>query len=323
MKKLDMLNKPIEKAIHKFDIKSKAKLIGSNSFRGVLFGSDYDVESKLTGSPAVLASHFKKVVSNLDGVLFMDFKAGLDHRLIYDFDNDSLDEYIKNPLIPTKYVNKIKKAKGEDRVKLIRDLYILRWTPKSIKRGYIKLIDGTKKTFEDALKDDTMIKIDFAVPVGNTFAEVSENYTYKQTPVDIKQILQELADDVEKYKHENTMKSLKRLYSIMEIKKSYPEARLRMLSFFNSDAGLVNKCANDLAFLVDITKKHNISWDKIKANIQMIKERLSSVAWVAGKKITDMNQWTESNFKSKIDALIRYLRHKINPRALEVLRSVS
>ena len=323
MKSLNMLNQPIEKSIHKFDIRSKAKLIGSNSYRGILFGSDYDVESKLTGSSHALATHFKHVVSHLDGILFMDFKAGLDHRLVYDFDQGSLDDYLSNPLIPKKYVTQIKKAKGEDRVKLIRDLYILRWTPKDIRRGWVKMIDGTHKTFEDALKDDTMIKVDFVVPVGNIFAEISEVYQYKQSPIHIEQVLRELADDVEFYKHNNTMKSLKRLYSIMEIKNTYPEARLRMLDFFNSDAGLVNKCANDLTLLLDIVLKHKISWDEIKANLQMIKERLACVEWVDKKKVIGMNQYTSRNFKTKTNQLIDYLRSILNPRALKILKSVS
>ena len=109
----------------------------------------------------------------------------------------------------------------------------------------------------------------------------------------------------------------------MEIKNTYPEARLRMLDFFNSDAGLVNKCANDLTLLLDIVLKHKISWDEIKANLQMIKERLACVEWVDKKKVIGMNQYTSRNFKTKTNQLIDYLRSILNPRALKILKSVS
>jgi hypothetical protein len=102
----------------------------------------------------------------------MDFKAGLDKRLIYNFDDEDLNEYLKNPLIPAAHNRKIRAAKGEDSVKLIRDLFILRWSPADISAGSIKLVDGTEYSLEEALQDNTAIKLDIVIP----WAIVSPRY---------------------------------------------------------------------------------------------------------------------------------------------------
>jgi RNAse (barnase) inhibitor barstar len=50
-KDVSMLPQAVQNAIHSFDLHGKTSIIGSNSIRGNLFGSDYDIEDKLTGSP--------------------------------------------------------------------------------------------------------------------------------------------------------------------------------------------------------------------------------------------------------------------------------
>jgi hypothetical protein len=238
-----MLNAKIGALVEKFAIKGKVKLVGSSQRRGALFTSDYDLLTELQGRPAVLAHYFKKVMQEIPkkDYYFMDMKCGLDKRLVYDFQD--LGSYLQNPLIPATYKRKILAAKGEEQVKLIRDLYILRWTPADITNGFVKLTDGTKYSLEDALQDDTIIKLDIVIPVGDRFAEVSEMYIYKQSEVENDEVLRSLADDIELFRHENTMKSLKRLYSIISLKnpKDYRLSKLDV--FFNSEYGLLNKCA--------------------------------------------------------------------------------
>jgi len=76
-KSIKELDNRIGDVIHKFSIQNKLKLIGSNSFKGMLFGSDYDIDSKLTEPAEVLAEHFKKLFSKQVPFYLMDFKAGL------------------------------------------------------------------------------------------------------------------------------------------------------------------------------------------------------------------------------------------------------
>jgi len=321
-----MLDNKLSTIIHKFAVKGKVKLIGSNQYRGFLFGTDYDISTVLKGRAETLANHFKQVIQTIPkrSYYFMDFKCGLDKRLIYDFDKDSLSEYLENPLIPKTYKEKIKDATGEDRVKLIRDLFILRWTPQDITKGYLVLVDGKPYPLVEALQDDTIIKLDIVIPVGNSFAEVSENYYYRQSPENENgSLVQALSDDIEKYKHENSMKALKRLYSILTLT-SPKDSKLEVLEiFFNSQIGLINKVKNDLELLLLLTEKYFIHFDKIVANVQQLKERLASTTLVSPTKLLSLDKITPSNFRKKIQKVIDYLLSIMNPVAKKLLKRIS
>ena len=319
-----MLNNKIGTLIEKFAVHGKVKLVGSQQRRGQLFTSDYDISTQLNGRPEVLARYFKEVMVEIPKKLyyFIDFKAGLDHRLVYDFNEDNLTAYLKNPLITPIYKQKIMAAKGEARVKLIRDLFILRWTPDDIVKGFKTLVDGSKYTLEQALQDDTTIKLDIVIPVGDRFAEISEMYMYKQTAVNNDEILSSLADDIEMFRHQNTMKSLKRLYSVLELSDPKDRRLAKLETFFNSEYGLLNKCANDLAILLLLTEKHAIPFQKVVNNVQLIKENLASTVAASKEKLMTLDKITAKNYKSVIEKLVAYLRCVINPVAKELLRGI-
>ena len=317
-----MIDNKIANFIHKFSVQGKVKLIGSSQYRGMLFTTDYDITSKLEGRAEILADHFKKVMQSIPkkSYYFMDFKCGLDKRFIFDFDKDNLDKYLQNPQIPKAYKEEIMNATGEEQVKLIRDLFILRWSPHDITRGYVLLIDGKHYSLEEALEDDTIIKLDIIIPVGDRFAEVSENYYYKQSPTE--SITKQLADDIEKYKHKNSMKSLKRLYSILQ-KVNPNDSRLTILrDFFNSEIGLINKVKNDLELLLTLTDKHPISFDKITSNVQILKENLSNTTLVSPTKIKLLNTIKPLNFRNIIQSIIDYLLDIMNPVAKTLLKKL-
>jgi hypothetical protein len=321
----NMLNNKVGALVEKFAVNGKVKLVGSQQRRGHLFASDYDLLTQLNGRPETLARYFKEVMLAIPrkDFYFMDFKAGLDKRLVYDFEEDDLAGYLQNPLIAAAYKRKIKAAKGEVRVKLIRDLFILRWTPGDITRGFVKLVDGTEYSLEEALQDDTTIKLDIVIPVGDRFAEVSELYVYKQMTVDNSEVMRTLADDIDYYRHENTMKSLKRLYSVLELNDKKDPRLAKLEAFFNTEYGLLNKCANDLALLLLLTEKHAIPFAKITSNLQMIKENLASTAAASKEKVLTLDSATAKNYRKVIEKLIKYLRGVINPVAKDVLRGAS
>ena len=292
MKSIDMLNNKVGDLINKFGIYGKIKLVGSSQRRGMLYVSDTDILTKLQGKPKLLAQYFKEVMEDVPKkeYYFMDFKCGLDKRLVYDFNEDDLTTYLKNPLITKSYKKKILESKGEESVKLIRDLFILRWTRDDIINGYIKLIDNSEYSLEEALLDDTIIKLDIIIPVGDRFAEVSEMYIYKQSTDNNKTITESLANDIEMYRHENSMKSLKRLYSILELNNANDRRLPKLQDFFNSEYGLLNKCINDLSILLLLTEKHNVPFRQIISNIQMIKDNISLSSVASKAKILTLNK---------------------------------
>jgi hypothetical protein len=285
-KTIDMIDNNISSEIMKYAVKGKVKLIGSNSIRGLLFTNDLDIETQLKGSKEHIASLFKKYFVFKDSY-FIDFKCGLDERLLYDGDysNKSVKKYLNNPLIKKSVRDEIMKSKGEKRVDLIRNLYILRWTPADVRNGYIPLIDGSKKMLEDALLDDTICKLDFIIPIGDTYAEVSENYYFKQTKPNVKLLERDLKIDIEYYSHIDCMKSLKRLYSLLRL--TQPDSsKIKLLEdFFNSSIGYLTKIKNDMLILVTLLDMKYINWGNAYNSVQSIKQRLSNVA---GFKLNDM-----------------------------------
>jgi len=184
-KKPEQINNKVIEVIDDFSLKGKYKIIGSNSLRSIQYGSDYDIEADVKVlTPAIVAKllqkEYKKAEKN-PNVWIIDFKCGHDPRLIYkgDYSDHSLNSYLENPLIPAATREKIKKSKGEERVELVRDLFILRWKPSDINSGKIHLIDGKTRTLVECVMDKTTMKIDLVTKVGDQFAEMSENYYIK------------------------------------------------------------------------------------------------------------------------------------------------
>jgi hypothetical protein len=324
IKTIQMINNKIGDIIEHFSVQGKVKLMGSNQRRGMLFVSDYDCVSELSGRADALAHHFQKVMEEIPkkDYFFMDFKCGLFKKLIYDFDEDNLTEYLKNPLISKSYKKKILSSSGEEQVKLIRDLFILRWTRDEIIAGYKKLIDGTRYSLVEALQDPTTIKLDVVVSVGDRFAEISEIYLFHDKPQDKKNIIQDLADDISKFKFSNSMKSLKRLYSIINLENPNDKRLNKLETFFNSEYGLLNKTASDLDLLLLLTEKHNIPFEKITANVQMLKENISLSSIASKSKILTLNKATPTNYRKLCSDMVEYLRTIINPAAKELLKSL-
>jgi len=330
-RKMDMINKETTKLINAFGIKGKIRLIGSNSLRSSKYGSDYDVESMIKGVsiPKIAKLIKEQYLKSYDNpnIWIIDFKCGHDPRLIYkgDYSDKSLESYLKNPLIPASKRDDILASSGEKRIELVRDLFILRWRLQDMKSGFIKLIDGTKRTLEECLTDKTTTKIDLIQKVGVQFAEISENYyikvgnqsNYSEFPTK-KEKEDALEDDIHYYSKIDSMKSLKRLFSLLRIdgeKKN--KARLdKLIDFFNSEIGFLNKIKNELTILETLLTATNKSPDfkDVVANLQFIKEQLASIYQVpfSDSVFRQIDLVTPKSVLPTIQTLIHYFRDKIN-----------
>jgi hypothetical protein len=337
-KKPNQLNNSVSNVIDRFAVKGKWKLIGSNSLRSSMYGSDYDVETDLYSSQNAIVKHFQKAFedAHLDKDVFItDFKCGWDSRLVYegDFSKSSLKKYLKNPLIGRSYKMAINKATGEKQMDLVRDLFILRWKPKDVLNGKIKLIDGSYKTFEECLLDPTVLKIDLIKKVGNQFAEISENYyiklkngksNYPEEP-SRKDIEKSFGEDIQYYSHKNSFKALKRLFSLYLIEGDKEKQINQMIEFFNGQVGYLNKIKSELeileALLIQDYRKPN--WEDVQANLQFIKEQLSSVFEIpiSEKIFSEIDKISEKTALTDIVTIKDYLLKKLNEYSKDFLRN--
>lgn len=283
-KSLDLLENQIVKSAVRFAVTNKIKVIGSNAKRGILFPSDLDFLTEYAQRPKALSEELKKIFKNkkfMNEIYFMDFKLGLDERFFPYKDED-------------------------------RDKWLLRWTPKDVINGYIKLYDGKKKFIEDCFDDDTIIKIDWIYKFPLT--ECSLNIYYNQTAITKEKEVESLKEDIREYLKTNTMKSMKRLYSLLVLTKKDKPLQKKLLDYFNSDVGIVNKGLNDLVLIKTLLEKYpNVD---VYTEIQEIKANLANVDW------TDANVLKKMSL-STLDETISYLQETLNEISKKVLDAIS
>jgi hypothetical protein len=336
-KSLEMVNNNTRKFINEFAIQGKYRLIGSNSLRSIKYASDYDVQTQLRNmTPSLVAKRFKKQfydAKRSDNLWIIDFKCGWDARLVYrgDYKDASVKVYLQNSLIPKSYREKVIKAKGEDRIDLIRDLYILRWKYDDIMRGSIRLFDGTYKQLVDCILDKTPLKIDLIGKVGDMFVEISENYyikignrknyTHKPTREELES---EYEDEIHYYASRDKFKALKRIFSLLQVEGEKGVRLDNLVTFFNSEVGLLNKIKNELIILKTLLEQdfRPVKREDIYNNLQVIKEQIANVYKISidDKLFKMIDDLTAKNALEGIKYLIDYFQKKINNNSAEFLR---
>ena len=330
-KTIGMINDETADLVDTFALNGKYRLIGSNSLRAIQYGSDYDIATELKGTTGekvakALQKAYEEAKKNPD-YWITDMKAGHDARLIYkgDYTKPSVELWLKahKDLIPKAKAKAIRQATGEDEIKLIRDLFILRWKPADIKRGYVKMIDGTKRYLKDAVLDKTILKIDLLGQVGNQFVEVSENYTVrtkdgknntvKTTPQEIEE---DFEDEIQYYSRKDSFKALKRLFSLLQHDGGQTKALDQLVDFFNSQVGYLNKIRNELKILVEILEQdfRKVAWKDVEQNLQYIKEQISHIYEIplGSSVFSDIDDMTEKDALPKLNDLIDYFTEVIN-----------
>ena len=335
-KSLEMVNNNVRKFINEFAIQGKYRLIGSNSLRSIKYASDYDVETQLRNmTPKLVAKRFRKQfydAKRSDNLWITDFKCGWDNRLVYrgDYSDASVKVYLQNSLIPKSYREKVLKAKGEDRIDLIRDLYILRWKYDDIMRGSVRLFDGTHKKLVDCILDKTPLKIDLIGKVGDMFVEMSENYyikignqkNYTHKP-NRNELESEYEEEIHYYSSRDKFKALKRVFSLLQVEGEKGVRLDNLVAFFNSEVGYLNKIKNELVILKTLLEQdfRPVETEDIYNNLQVIKEQIANVYEIKldDKLFKMIDDLTAKDLKSGIDWLIDYFQQKINANSKDFL----
>ena len=123
----------------------------------------------------------------------------------------------------------------------------LRWTYEEIKRK-----DNNGITFEDALKQKSMIKMDIVTLHDGRFIEISEVYNIyidweSNSDYSLDNIRKELTYDMnEQIKEGNIIKALKRKYSILNLDNKDKAVREKLIDYSYSPIGLLNWSKKDL-----------------------------------------------------------------------------
>jgi hypothetical protein len=248
-KKKNKYPKEIEDVFKTLTINGKYQVIGSGSLEKIEYNSDYDLQEFINDK-----SNRRKANPLRENVL------------------DKIYNYFKKKFIyckknPNYFITDFKCGIGEDGE-------ALRWEYKDIIKGIKDDI-----TFQEALMQKSTIKIDMIVFIEGIATEFSENYYFKigsTTNYYNEDIELGIEKSLNEYLYmKNYWKVLKRLFSLMLRNKTKNKTKLiKLIDFFNSDVGLMNKCKNEFDILLILLeqkfKKVNI--DDIFYNIKKIKQ---------------------------------------------------
>lgn len=185
----------------------------------------------------------------------------------------------------------------------------LRWTYDDIMKGENK---GIK--FTDAIQMDVMCKLDIIAIIDNKITEFSNIYIFNNPKKNDE--LKELEKDYfELIKEGNYFKALKRLFSIFSLKNQKSKIS-KLLKYFNSDIGIINKCRSDLDILLLLLTEQTfrkVPLNIVKHNLQLIKYKLSSVEISLSDKIDEICNMKNKNEIINAITLIRdYLYDYVN-----------
>lgn len=312
-----------------FSRTGKYRVVGAQSLRAIPYDDKYELTGGKSGSDGeafakVLQEAYADALKHPDYSI-TDFHAGIDDRLFYrgDYSKNSVDEYLAEHkhIIPGKIASMLRKLSGEDLIKQIRGLYLLRWSPCEVKKGKKKMIDGKTKLLKEAVLDKTPIKIDILGKIGDQFVEVTETISLDGgTPTEQDQ-MGDVEDEVHFFSQNNCFKALKRFYSALQLhpEKENEPAMAKMVEFFNSQMGILNKIRNELGVVEKILTHKRPKWNDVLNNLEHIKRSVPQEDGV----FSTFSDMTEDNALTKVREMIDYLSGILNDHSRLFLRSIA
>ena len=279
-------NNNIKKIVKLMSMESKVNIVGSAKIRRNIYYNDYDSFSTVKGkNENMIYNHFKSVfeiIRNSENTIITDFKLG-------------------------------ENSKGEP----------LRWTYEEIKRK-----ENNGITFDDAIKQKSMIKMDIVTLLNGRFIEITEVYNIyidgeSNSDYSIDNVRKELTDDMKKMiKEGNLMKALKRKYSILNLDNKDKAVREKLIDYFNSPIGLLNRCKSDLETLLIVIESPKFDIDEIRNSLQLLKESISAFPVENNLEMISMMK-TKDKMKVPIYKMINILKMYINKHAKNMFNRFS
>lgn len=234
-------------------INGKYSVIGSSVLKKIKYNSDYDLDELVKDN-----SSSKTILNNIHQMFLQKFEEAKKDKDIYITDFKCGEEKNGEPL---------------------------RWEYDDLKKGFQK-INGSIYYFQDCILQKSTIKLDVIALINGNFTEFSDNYYFRLgnqgnfNPQEITQkaVLNSLKQSFdEEYNEKNYYKSLKRSFAYNMLKSGKSQKLEKLVNFFNSDIGILNKARSDLDVLILILQNEfrKPKLNDIKTNLQIIKQQLS------------------------------------------------
>jgi hypothetical protein len=162
----------------------------------------------------------------------------------------------------------------------------LKWKKEEVLKEKKLLLDKSYITLNEAMQQKSTIKLDVICFINNTFIEVSENYyikvgnisNYEDKDINNTDIIKSIKEsEEEELRDNNYNKALKRQFSFRYIKNKNDKKLIKLVDFFNSSVGILNKARSDLDVLTLLLMDfpNNIKVSQIISSIDNIKYQVS------------------------------------------------
>lgn len=175
----------------------------------------------------------------------------------------------------------------------------MKWNKKEVLAG-----SKCGKSLAQSLTENTIIKLDMIIKIGETYADVGQVYQYRQTKQTNEDIEKDLEADIDEYKKTNKLKALKRLYSVLSFEPVKNKTSLDELeTFFNSIVGYANKIKSDLEIIIRLLE-HGKTMTELKPFIEDCAVRLGNIARLKVKLTS------KADIQRTITNLQRYINDK-------------
>ena len=135
--------------------------------------------------------------------------------------------------------------------------------------------------------------------------------------------MKQLIDDMnEQIKEGNIMKALKRKYSLLNLDNTDKAVREKLIDYFNSPIGLLNRCKFDLETLLIVIESPKFDIDEIRNSLQLLKEIIS--AFPVENNLEEISKLKiKDKMKVPIYKMILRLKEFINKHAQNMFKRFS
>lgn len=285
-RKPDEFKKSIQNVFNILGIRGNYDIIGSASDPDIMYYSDFDLSTfekvSLENIKRIFQNKYK--IAEKDPNLFItDFKCG--------------------------------EINGEP----------VRWDKTTIQKEKQKIGNSTI-TLDECLLMPSTIKMDIVALIDGDFIEFSDNYylsvngvkNYTDDAITKNVLLKQLAESAKEYYNQpNYMKYLKRIFSIKSIKGASTK---KLVDFFNSQVGLLNKSKTDLETLILVleNKFRKPKLNDICNNIQIIKQNIGTISEIELKSTLYKDLDKICSYKNQtsiiknLKKVIQYIQRKVN-----------
>jgi hypothetical protein len=305
---MDGLNKDTQDIIRLITFSDSIDPVGSFKFKAHKYPGDIDIFEPVklccTKDSALnsIVKEIKNIASKVQKsstVYWGDFKAGYDIRFYIDSENVDNErertayiESIYQYLSPSE-LEKVKTLATDfetDRFyEFVRGLYVVRWTPEEIIAGEKSLRNNGRLSLKDAIKHDTIIKLDLWAPVAGNYNEITNFFLFVWTNeegeenvlnAELGDRLVSLDHDIKKYSspdHWKPLKVAKRKWNKALFQNDVSIAK-KLAPLFSTGVSHLNQVAGEsevLRFM--LTKLDDPPINKLKTQIIGFKRRINDV----------------------------------------------